>query len=83
VDGRRKLSQAEIRRLQEAFASMWANRNAVNALSASKNESSHERLVNRLETHAEARALRKMVDVQMVYRPVEGCPCAYEPYLSF
>jgi hypothetical protein len=85
VDGRRKLSQAEIRRLQEAFASMWARRAGGMVVQKQKVvENSYTRLLAKVNEYAVARLLRKVAGGEgMVYQPVAGCPCAYVPWMDF
>ena len=43
--------------------------------------SPYEKLRERLEDHASAAGLKKKAG--MVYSPIPGCPCAYEPLMSY
>jgi hypothetical protein len=57
------------------------SRSADGSTSSAK-QSSYERLMLKLEDHAQARALRKLGNTGKVLRPVQGCPCAYEKYMD-
>ena len=50
---------------------------------AEKDETPHERLVHQLEAKAKIKRLLKCTSDKMVYRPIEGCPNAYRPHMSF
>ena len=75
-DDKRKLRAADHKRIQAVFGALFpAPKKDPEELCA------HERLVAKVEAYASQRSLRKAA--RTVYRPVPGCPCAYEVFLKF
>ena len=85
--GNRRLHGAELatvrRSLRELLVLPERGEVARNVQRSDDELSSYERMMMQLEATAQRLSLRKLTGARRVYRQVPGCPCAFEPYMSF